>query len=134
MSDGDMEGLTRRDIKQAVKEAIDELLGLGETRLGGRFEGGTLVIKPGRPGTQEKIIPVEALFHKITMVRDRLRVLEQRLNAHAKLTAEDKAELQQYVTRCYGSLTSFNVLFRDRENWFVGTRDASGRGGSEGED
>ena len=133
MSDGDIEGLSRRDIKQAVKEAIDELLGLGETRLGGRFEGGTLVIKPGKPGTQEKIIPVEALFHKVTMVRDRLRVLEQRINAHSKLTEEDRAELQQYVTRCYGSLTSFNVLFRDREDWFVGTRETSGRGGSEGE-
>ena len=61
------------------------------------------------------------------MVRDRLRVLEQRINAHAKLSSEDKVELQQYVTRCYGSLTSFNVLFRDREDWFVGS-------GSRGED
>jgi hypothetical protein len=113
--------LTRRDVKKAVKEAVDELLGLGETRMSGRFEGGTLVIKPGKPETQEKTIPVDALFHKITMVRDRLRVLEQRINAHAKLSSEDKVELQQYVTRCYGSLTSFNVLFRDREDWFVGS-------------
>lgn len=119
--------LTRRDIKKAVKEAMDELLGLGETRMAGRFEGGTLVIRPGKADTQEKSIPVDALFHKITMVRDRLRVLEQRINAHAKLSAEDKVELQQYVTRCYGSLTSFNVLFRDREDWFVGS-------GSRGED
>ena len=113
--------LTRRDVKKAVKEAVDELLGLGETRMSGRFEGGTLVIKPGKADTQEKTIPVDALFHKITMVRDRLRVLEQRINAHAKLSSEDKVELQQYVTRCYGSLTSFNVLFRDREDWFVGS-------------
>jgi hypothetical protein len=117
----DVSTLNRRDIKKAVKEAVDELLGLGETRMAGRFEGGTLVIKPGKPETQEKTIPVDALFHKITMVRDRLRVLEQRINAHAKLSSEDKVELQQYVTRCYGSLTSFNVLFRDREDWFVGS-------------
>lgn len=130
MSIGDSDevaSLTRRDIKRAVKEAMDELLGLGETRMSGRFEGGTLVIKPGKADTQEKSIPVDALFHKITMVRDRLRVLEQRINAHAKLSDEDKVELQQYVTRCYGSLTSFNVLFRDREDWFVGS-------GSRGED
>ena len=130
MSIGDSDeaaSLTRRDIKKAVKEALDELLGLGETRMAGRFEGGTLVIRPGKAETQEKVIPVDALFHKITMVRDRLRVLEQRINAHAKLSAEDKVELQQYVTRCYGSLTSFNVLFRDREDWFVGS-------GTRGED
>jgi hypothetical protein len=130
MSMGDSDeaaSLTRRDIKKAVKEAVDELLGLGETRMAGRFEGGTLVIRPGKADTQEKVIPVDALFHKITMVRDRLRVLEQRINAHAKLSGEDKVELQQYVTRCYGSLTSFNVLFRDREDWFVGS-------GSRGED
>jgi hypothetical protein len=120
--------LTRRDVKKAVKEAVDELLGLGETRMSGRFEGGTLVIKPGKADTQEKTIPVDALFHKITMVRDRLRVLEQRINAHQKLSAEDKVELQQYVTRCYGSLTSFNVLFRDRDDWFVGS---SSRGGDD---
>lgn len=124
MSIGDSDeaaSLNRRDIKQAVKEAVDELLGLGETRMAGRFEGGTLVIRPGKADTQEKVIPVDALFHKITMVRDRLRVLEQRINAHAKLSHEDKVELQQYVTRCYGSLTSFNVLFRDRDEWFVGS-------------
>ena len=127
MSDEMVQGLTTRDVKRAVKEAIDELLGLGETRMAGRFEGGTLVIRPGKTDTQEKVIPVEALFHKITMVRDRLRVLEQRINSHAHLSAEEKVELQQYVTRCYGSLTSFNVLFKDREDWFVGARGADGK-------
>ena len=126
MSIGDSDevtSLTRRDIKKAVKEAVDELLGLGETRMAGRFEGGTLIIRPGKADTQEKVIPVDALFHKITMVRDRLRVLEQRLNTHPKLNDEDRVELQQYVTRCYGSLTSFNVLFRDRDEWFIGSRE-----------
>ena len=93
--------------------------------MAGRFQGGTLVIRPGKADTQEKVIPIEALFHKVTMVRDRLRVLEQRLNNHPKLNDEDRVELQQYVTRAYGSLTSFNVLFRDREDWFVGSRGGS---------
>ncbi|HYV85555.1 MAG TPA: hypothetical protein VFB49_06580 [Patescibacteria group bacterium] len=126
MSDDEGTALDARGVKHAVKEAIDELLGLGEVRMAGRFQGGTLVIRPGKPDTQEKVIPVEALFHKVTMVRDRLRVLEQRLNTHPKLNDEDRVELQQYVTRAYGSLTSFNVLFRDREDWFVGSRGAGG--------
>ena len=126
MSDETGEALDARGVKRAVKEAIDELLGLGEVRMAGRFQGGTLVIRPGKTDTQEKVIPIEALFHKVTMVRDRLRVLEQRLNTHPKLNDEDRVELQQYVTRAYGSLTSFNVLFRDREDWFVGSRGATG--------
>jgi hypothetical protein len=126
MSDEEGTGLDARGVKRAVKEAIDELLGLGEVRMAARFQGGTLVIRPGKADTQEKVIPIEALFHKVTMVRDRLRVLEQRLNTHPKLNDEDRVELQQYVTRAYGSLTSFNVLFRDREDWFVGSRGAGG--------
>ena len=118
-------GLDRSQVKWALKEALDELLGLGEARLAGRFEGGTLVIRPGKPGTQEKVVPIDVFFHKITMVRDRLRVLEQRINSHPKLTPEDRVELQQYVTRAYGSLTSFNVLFRDRDDWFIGARGAA---------
>ena len=124
MSDEFEERIGRRDVKRAVKEAIDELLGLGEVRLAGRFEGGTLVLRPGKADTQEKTISLAAFFHKITMVRDRLRVLEQRINSHPKLNEEDRYELQQYVTRCYGSLTSFNVLFRDREDWFMGSRES----------
>jgi hypothetical protein len=126
MSDETGEALDAQGVKRAVKQAIDELLGLGEVRMAGRFQGGTLVIRPGKPDTQEKVIPIEALFHKVTMVRDRLRVLEQRLNTHPKLNDEDRVELQQYVTRAYGSLTSFNVLFRDREDWFVGSKGAAG--------
>src|SRR5437867_4731358 len=122
MGDQGGEGLDRGAVKWALKEALDELLGLSEVRMGARFEGGTLVIRPGKPGTQEKTIPIDVFFHKITMARDRLRVLEQRINAHANLSDEDRVELQQYVTRVYGSLTSFNVLFKDKSDWFIGAR------------
>src|SRR6266702_2571730 len=126
MSESSGEGLNRSAVKWAVKEALDELLGLGEVRLASRFEGGTIVIRPGRPGTQEKAIPIEVFFHKITMARDRLRVLEQRINSHPKLNAEERVELQQYVTRIYGSLTSFNVLFKEKDDWFIGARGPGG--------
>jgi hypothetical protein len=115
-------GLDRGAVKWAVKEALDELLGLSDVRLAPRFEGGTIVLRPGKADAQEKAIPLEVFFHKIIMARDRLRVLEQKINAHPKLNDEDKVELQQYITRVYGSLTSFNVLFKDKDDWFVGSR------------
>ena len=126
MNDEEHECLNRRDVKWAVKEAVDELLSLGEVRLASRFEGGTLILKPGKEGTQEKSIPIDVFFHKITMVRDRLRVLEQRINNHPKLNESEKVEMQQYVTRVYGSLTAFNVLFKEKNDWFLGSRGAPG--------
>jgi hypothetical protein len=125
MSDDTPGGLDRGAVKWALKEALDELLGLSDVRLATKFEGGSLVLKPGRADAQEKAIPIEVFFHKITMARDRLRVLEQKINAHPKLGEEDKIELQQYVTRVYGTLTSFNVLFKDKDDWFIGARGSS---------
>lgn len=122
MSDEERAGMDRSAVKWAVKEALDELLGLGEVRMAARYEGGTLVLRPGKADAQEKAIPIEVFFHKITMARDRLRVLEQKINTHPKLNEEDKVELQQYITRVYGSLTSFNVLFKDKDDWFMGAR------------
>ena len=94
---------------------------LNETvELGGRWEGGTLTLTPGEDGLKAKELPIEDFFHKIVMVRDRLRVMEQRINASA-LTDEEKVNLQQYITRIYGSLTSFNVLFADKADHFKGS-------------
>ncbi|HKA30199.1 MAG TPA: hypothetical protein VKH82_12530 [Candidatus Binatia bacterium] len=86
-----------------------------------RWSGGQLVLKPGKSGTQEKVVPIESFFRKIIAVREKLRVLEQRINAHPKLSDEDRLALQDYITRAYGSLTTFNVLFADPADRFVGS-------------
>jgi len=93
-----------------------------EVPLGERWEGGTLILKPKDATLKPKEIPVADFFHKIVMLRDRLRVLEQHINSHKKLSDEEKVNMQQYITRCYGSLTTFNVLFRNKEQWFVGEK------------
>lgn len=90
--------------------------------IGERWQNGNLILQPGDPGLKAKEIPLEVFFHKIVMLRDRLRVLEQQINSHPKLSEEDKVNMQQYVTRIYGTLTTFNVLFRDREDWFTGEK------------
>jgi hypothetical protein len=92
--------------------------------LGDRWVGGTLYLQPQDRSQKPKEIPMEIFFHKIVMLRDRLRVLEQQINSHKKLSEEEKINLQQYITRIYGSLTSFNVLFKNKEHWFVGEKGA----------
>ena len=90
--------------------------------LGDRWTGGTMLLQPADTSLKPKEIPVEIFFHKIVMLRDRLRVLEQQINAHKKLSDEDKVNLQQYITRIYGTLTTFNVLFKNKEQWFIGEK------------
>lgn len=92
--------------------------------LGDRWLGGTMLLQPADRSQKAKEVPIDIFFHKIVMLRDRLRVMEQQINAHKKLTDEDKVNLQQYITRIYGTLTTFNVLFRDKEHWFVGEKGA----------
>lgn len=111
--------MTQDELRQVLREVLIDELGLSRAQIGERWQGGELVLKPGKDGTQPKSVPLEAFFKKIVMVRDRLRVLEQKINA-SDLPAEEKVTLQGYITGCYGSLTTFNVLFADRDDWFVG--------------
>jgi hypothetical protein len=107
--------------RKVLAEVLRDELGLSDVALGGRWHGGELILKPGKEGTAEKRVPIETFFHKVVMLRDKLRVLEQKVNAHPTLTDEDKVQLQQYVTGCYGTLTTFNVLFADaKEDGFHG--------------
>lgn len=96
--------------------ALDEVVPLGD-----RWQGGLLILKPEDESLKPKEMPIEDFFHKIVMVRDRLRVMEQRINA-SNLSDEEKVNLQQYITRIYGSLTTFNVLFKHKEDTFVGEK------------
>lgn len=96
---------------------VNEVVPLGE-----KWVGGTILLQPADKHLKPKEIPVADFFHKIVMLRDRLRVLEQNINSHKKLSDEDKVNMQQYITRCYGSLTTFNVLFKEKEHWFTGEK------------
>jgi hypothetical protein len=107
-------------VKLAAYELGQE--GMATIEMGARWQGGEVVIKPGDPKLAAKSVPIDVLFHKIVMVRDRLRVMEQQINAHKTLTDAEKVELQQYITRIYGSLTTFNILFKDRKDHFVGQK------------
>jgi hypothetical protein len=113
-------------LKQFVEETLERAvrkLGLEKPdsvieQLGLRWHGGKAVMHPADPALQTKEVPLETFFHKIVMVRNQLRVLEQKINAHEKLSDGEKVEMQQYITRCYGSLTTFNVLFKEKEDQF----------------
>jgi hypothetical protein len=107
-----------RIVRNALAEVRDETNPVPIAR---KWQGGRLVLWPREEGMAGKELPLDTFFHKIVMLRDRLRTLEQQINGHPKLDEAEKVHLQQYITRCYGSLTSFNVLFRDREDQFSGT-------------
>ena len=116
--------MDQQEFRRVLTEVLREELGVGEVEIGERWRGGELVLAPGRDDTQDKRFPIEVFFKKIVMIRDKLRVLEAKVNA-SSLPEDEKVQLQQYVTACYGSLTTFNVLFAEREERFVG---ASGKG------
>lgn len=114
---------TTSEVEQSLLKILKLWGGITENvPLGDKWLGGTLLIQPADKSLKPKEIPIADFFHKVVMLRDRLRVLEQNINSSKKLSDEDKVNLQQYITRCYGSLTTFNVLFRNKEQWFVGEK------------
>lgn len=116
------EMLTYEKIEKSLIRLLRRFSDIQETvALGSRWTGGRMVLYPGDTTMKEKEIPIESFFHKIVMVRDRLRVMEQRVNA-STLSDEDKVNIQQYITRIYGSLTTFNILFRDKADYFIGDK------------
>lgn len=118
---GDIE--TSSETEKSLLNILRMWNGLSETvPLGDRWTGGMLLLQPYDKTLKAKEIPIEDFFHKIVMLRDRLRVLEQNINSNKKLSDEDKVNIQQYITRCYGSLTTFNVLFKNKEQYFVGEK------------
>lgn len=113
----DMDETTFRKV---LREVLTEELALSAAPIADRYRGGELVLRAGREGVQDRKIPIDVFFKKIVMLRDRLRVLEQKINSHPRLTDDERLGMQQYITGCYGTLTTFNLLFGEDEDKFVG--------------
>ena len=111
------------DLGVVISSVLDKY-GLLPTKIpiAPRWAGGTLIIKAAGNDIQPKEIPIDTFFHKIVMLRDRLRVLEQNINSNDNISDEEKVQMQQYITRAYGSLTTFNILFADKKDFFVGAK------------
>lgn len=112
--------MDQEEFRNVLREILLDELGVRDVELGDRWQNGELVLVPGKAGTQEKRIPIDSLFRKVVLVREKLRVLEQKINSHDKLDDNDRLQLQQYITQCYGSLTTFNVLFKNKDDQFSG--------------
>jgi hypothetical protein len=113
------ETMDRDALKSILSEVLDEALGLSDVPMHPRYRGGTVIVRPANPELASKELDVDVLFRKVVSIRDKLRVLEQKVNA-SNLDGQEKVQLQTYVTGCYGSLTSFNFLFKDRDDGFTG--------------
>lgn len=110
------------DLEKSLVRVLTRFSDIQQTvPLGQKWTGGRMVLYPGDKTLKEKEVPIDTFFHKIVMIRDRVRVMEQRINA-SNLTDEEKVDLEQYITRIYGSLTTFNVLFRNKEDQFTGEK------------
>jgi hypothetical protein len=119
---GEQGAVSLADIEEALEHVLDRRLNEFQlVPMSNKWNNGTIILQPGEEGLQTKELPIETFFHKIVMVRDRLRIVEQKINAHKTLTDEEKVDMQQYITAIYGSLTTFNVLFKETHHQFRGT-------------
>lgn len=117
---------TVSDVEKSLLKILRLWGGITEpSDLGDRWKGGTMLLQPADKTQKAKEVPIDVFFHKIVMLRDRLRVMEQQINAHKIMSDEEKVNLQQYITRIYGTLTTFNVLFKNKEDWFVGDKSSN---------
>lgn len=122
-ADDDQPKLNIRDFEKVLTHILNKYNGIEhKADLGKKWQGGTMILQPANAELKPKEMPIETFFHKIVMMRDRLRVLEQNINSSNSLTDEEKVNLQQYISRIYGSMTSFNILFEDKEDYFVGAK------------
>ena len=117
----DLDTVSFSEVEKMLKNVLQRWSDVTpQVSIADKWKGGTLIMEPGTQ-TQNKIVPIDTFFHKIVMVRDRVRVMEQKINS-SKLEEAEKIELQQYITRIYGSLTTFNVLFKNPSDYFVGEK------------
>jgi len=121
-SAGTSTGITLAEIEEALETVLERRLNEFQlVPMANKWNNGSMLLQPADASLQPKEIPIETFFHKIVMVRDRLRLIEQKINSHKTLTDEEKVDLQQYITGIYGSLTTFNVLFKETHHQFKGS-------------
>ncbi len=121
-TENEVDTISFYDVETSLRDILKKWSDVSEiVPIADKWKGGKIILEPGQAGLASKEIPIDTFFHKIVMVRDRLRVMEQKINA-SKIEEIEKIELQQYITRIYGSLTSFNVLFKSTTNHFVGEK------------
>jgi len=122
-SEDDVDTISFYEVESSLRQILKKWSDVSEiVTIADKWKGGKLILEPGDTNLQGKEIPIDTFFHKITMVRDRLRVMEQKINSSKNLDEQEKIDLQQYITRSYGSLTSFNVLFKLKTQQFIGQK------------
>jgi len=120
-AEDEVDSVSFYEVEKSLRDILKKWSDVSEiVPIADKWKGGNLIINPGDSKLANKEIPIDTFFHKIVMLRDRLRVMEQKINANTLLQEQDKIDLQQYITRCYGSLTTFNILFKNNSQQFKG--------------